>query len=405
MPLTGPHPSPLFVSSSPLFVSSLRLLSSSLLFLSSLRLPTRYQDRFMVAMAQESLLIEEVAHEEFRKEYTGDGSVNIKGLPILKHETGNWKAYYFILVYIQDNYGWGLGFGIPTLFMGVAIVSFFIGSGVYRFQKTGGSPITRVCQVIVAACRKCTAKLPVDASLLYEVPGNNSAIKGSKKLDHTSELRYLDKAAIVTPSDIKFIRGTTTTPNPWSLCTVGSFTIPPASLSTFHVISLLNWIPIYDKILVPVVSQFTAAVVEIKRLETAQELNLIHEKIEIPMSILWQILQYSLVGASEVFNHIGQIEFFYDQSPDAMKSLCTALGLLTSSLGSYLSSFILLLVSYYTTRGGEPGWIPDNLNEGHLDRVFWLIAGLRVLNLVVFVWDASTDFDNSDEQQGKNYFL
>lgn len=35
--------------------------------------------------------------QEFRKDYTGDGSVNIKGLPILKHETGNWKACSFIL--------------------------------------------------------------------------------------------------------------------------------------------------------------------------------------------------------------------------------------------------------------------------------------------------------------------
>ncbi|KAJ1689832.1 hypothetical protein LUZ63_013987 [Rhynchospora breviuscula] len=56
-----------------------------------------------------------------------------------------------ILVYIQDNYGWDLGFGIPTLFMAIAIGSFFIGSGIYRFQKPGGSPIIRVCQVIVAA--------------------------------------------------------------------------------------------------------------------------------------------------------------------------------------------------------------------------------------------------------------
>jgi solute carrier family 15 (peptide/histidine transporter), member 3/4 len=129
----------------------------------------------------------------------------------------------------------------------------------------------------------------------------------------------------------------------------------------------------------------SATLVEIKQLEIAHELNLLHEKSKIPMSILWQIPQYSLVGASEVFNYIGLIEFFYDQSPDSMKSLCTAFALLAGSLGSYLSSFILTLVTYYTTRGGEPGWIPDNLIEGHLDRFFWLIAGISMFNFVVFV--------------------
>jgi solute carrier family 15 (peptide/histidine transporter), member 3/4 len=97
-----------------------------------------------------------------------------------------------ILVYIQDNYGWGLGFSIPTLFMALAIGSFFVGSGIYRFQKPGGSPIVRVCQVIVAAFRKWRFQLPVDESLLYEVPGKHSTIEGSRKLDHTNEMRYLN---------------------------------------------------------------------------------------------------------------------------------------------------------------------------------------------------------------------
>jgi solute carrier family 15 (peptide/histidine transporter), member 3/4 len=73
--------------------------------------------------------------------------------------------------------------------MGLAIVSFFIGTGFYRFQKPGGSVIIRICQVIVAACRKWIVEMPFDTSLLYEVMGNSSAIRSSRKLDHTSELR------------------------------------------------------------------------------------------------------------------------------------------------------------------------------------------------------------------------
>jgi peptide/histidine transporter 3/4 len=191
---------------------------------------------------------------------------------------------------------------------------------------------------------------------------------------------------------------------------VGSFNVPPASLSTFDVISVIIWVPLYDRVVIPIARKFTgrekgfselqrigiglalsivamvsAALVEMKRLEIAMSEDLTHENVAVPMSILWQIPQYFIVGAAEVFTNIGQLEFFYDQAPDAMRSLCAAFALVTVSAGSYLSSVILTLVSYLTTQGGDPGWIPDNLNEGHLDRFFWLIAGISLLNLLVYI--------------------
>lgn len=93
------------------------------------------------------------------------------------------------IVWIQENAGWGLGFGIPALFMTLAIGSFFLGTPLYRFQKPGGSPITRMCQVVVAATRKRNLVVPEDSSLLYETPDNSSAIKGSRKLEHSDELK------------------------------------------------------------------------------------------------------------------------------------------------------------------------------------------------------------------------
>ncbi|XP_020187470.1 protein NRT1/ PTR FAMILY 8.3 [Aegilops tauschii subsp. strangulata] len=354
------------------------------------------------------------------------------------------------LVWVQDNLGWGLGFGIPTVFMGLAIISFFAGTSLYRFQKPGGSPITRVCQVVAATLRKWNAHVPEDSSLLYELPDGVSAIEGSRQLEHTDELRCLDRAATITDLDVK----EDSFNNPWRVCTVtqveelkilvrmfpvwattivfsavyaqmstmfveqgmvldptiGSFKIPPASLSTFDVVSVIIWVPIYDSILVPIARRFTgkergfselqrmgiglvisilamsaAAVLEIKRLAIAREAHLVDQNVPVPLSILWQIPQYFLVGASEVFTFIGALEFFYDQSPDAMRSLCSALQLITTALGNYLSAFILTMVAYFTTRGGRPGWIPDNLNEGRLDNFFWLLAGLSFLNFLVYV--------------------
>jgi solute carrier family 15 (peptide/histidine transporter), member 3/4 len=96
-----------------------------------------------------------------------------------------------VLVYLQQYYGWGLGYGVSTFFMGLAMGSFFIGTKIYRFQKPGGSPITRVCQVVVASVRKWKVQLPLDDCCLYELPGKSSAIEGSRKMAHTDQLRYL----------------------------------------------------------------------------------------------------------------------------------------------------------------------------------------------------------------------
>jgi solute carrier family 15 (peptide/histidine transporter), member 3/4 len=92
-------------------------------------------------------------------------------------------------VWVQDNAGWGLGFGIPTLFMGLSVGSFFLGTSLYRFQKPMGSPITRMCQVVLASVRKQNLVVPEDSSLLYEMLDNKSEFERSRKLMHRDDLR------------------------------------------------------------------------------------------------------------------------------------------------------------------------------------------------------------------------
>lgn len=193
---------------------------------------------------------------------------------------------------------------------------------------------------------------------------------------------------------------------------IGSFEIPAASFQSVDVITVLVLVPAYQRILVPVFRRFTgmengitplqrmgislflsmlsmvsAALVESNRLQIAHAKGLVHREVAVPMSILWQGPQYFLIGAAEVFS-IGLQEFFYEESPDDMKSICLAFSLANYSAGNYLSSFIISLVPVFTTRGGNPGWIPDNLNEGHLDRFYWMMAGLSFLNLLAFMFCA-----------------
>lgn len=94
-----------------------------------------------------------------------------------------------VLVWIQINVGWGWGFGIPAVAMAIAVVFFFSGSRLYRLQKPGGSPLTRLAQVVVASFRKLNVDVPDDKSLLYETADAECVIEGSRKLEHTDKLK------------------------------------------------------------------------------------------------------------------------------------------------------------------------------------------------------------------------
>lgn len=376
-----------------------------------------------------------------------------------KHKSSFFNWFYFsinigallaasVLVWVQTNVGWGWGFGIPAVAMAIAVAFFFSGTRLYRNQKPGGSPLTRISQVLVASFRNYRAKVPADSSMLYETMDTESTIKGSRKIEHTKDLGFFDKAAVQTQSDhIKV------SVDPWRLCTVtqveelkgitrllpvwatgiifatvygqmgtlfvlqgltmnphmGDFKIPAASIGIFDTISVIFWVPIYDRIIVPVARRLTghkngitqlqrmgiglfisifsmlcAGILELIRLRIVRRNNY-YELTQMPMSIFWQVPQYFIIGCAEVFFFIGQLELFYEQAPDATRSLCSALQLTTVALGNYLSTLLVTIVMKISTRNGKPGWIPDNLNYGHLHYFFWLLAGLSVLNLWAFL--------------------
>ncbi|KAI8526734.1 hypothetical protein RHMOL_Rhmol12G0018900 [Rhododendron molle] len=118
------------------------------------------------------------------------------------------------VVYIQMQHGWGSAFGALAISMGMSNLVFFLGTPLYRHRLPGGSPLTRVAQVLVAAFRKRNASFDSSELIgLYEVPGKRSAIKGSSKIAHTDDFRCLDKAALQLKED-------SPDPSPWRLCTV-----------------------------------------------------------------------------------------------------------------------------------------------------------------------------------------
>ncbi|KAH9324446.1 hypothetical protein KI387_004624 [Taxus chinensis] len=208
-----------------------------------------------------------------------------------------------LVVYIQDNVSWGLGFGIPTLVMGIAICLFLYGTPFYRHKVPSGSPIASIAKVFVVAIRNKNKSLPSDEKSLFEVLDVESMKHGQRLLSHTNNFKFLDKAAIIDPAHEI---GTSTERNQarrvaactvtqveeaklilkmlpiWVSCLMFGVTIaqattffvkqgktmdrkfpnthieiPPASLFAFSVLSMLTFVAIYDSCFVPIARHIT----------------------------------------------------------------------------------------------------------------------------------------------------
>eukprot|EP00192_Tetraselmis_astigmatica_P024782 CAMPEP_0117660886 /NCGR_PEP_ID=MMETSP0804-20121206/7224_1 /TAXON_ID=1074897 /ORGANISM="Tetraselmis astigmatica, Strain CCMP880" /LENGTH=141 /DNA_ID=CAMNT_0005467679 /DNA_START=334 /DNA_END=759 /DNA_ORIENTATION=- len=63
-----------------------------------------------------------------------------------------------------------------------------------------------------------------------------------------------------------------------------------------------------------------------------------------------------------------------------------ALQLLTSCLGSY-SAGLIVFATQAVTRGsdGTGGWLPKNINNGHLDLYFMMLAGMMTVNTLLYL--------------------
>ncbi|XP_059631958.1 protein NRT1/ PTR FAMILY 5.10-like [Cornus florida] len=350
-----------------------------------------------------------------------------------------------ILSYIQENLNWGLGFGIPCIVMAFALVIFLLGSMTYRFsiKRDEKNPIMRIAQVFVNAARNwCTT--PSAIAIEQEARGSQThhgsqqfkflnkallAPDGSEEDGRVSSTSQVEEAKAVLRLvpiwvtslvyGIVFAQSSTlfTKQGVTMDRSIGpNFKIPAASLQSFIGFSIAVFIPIYDRIFVPIARAITgkssgitmlqrvgtgmfisaisiviAALVERKRLEAAEEYGLVDKPEEtVPISVWWLAPQYLLFGIADVFTIVGLQEFFYDQVPNDLRSVGLALYLSVMGIGSFLSSFLISVIQRATSRYGEDGWFSDNLNRAHLDYFYWLLAGLSAVEFVAYLYFAKS---------------
>ncbi|XP_068661892.1 protein NRT1/ PTR FAMILY 4.5-like [Aristolochia californica] len=350
------------------------------------------------------------------------------------------------LVWIQNNKGWDKAFAISSALILLGLIVVSLGYTCYRNKIPTGSPLTKILQVLVAAFKNRKLHLPDGESGLFEK-------KSADNLPHTNQFKFLDKAAVVSPNnaaaktgwqvctvtrveEVKILirmapifastilmntclaqlqtfsvqQGTTMDKS------LGKFDIPPASLPIIPTAFLVILVPIYDKLFVPfarrltghetgltqlqrvgvglvlaTVSMSTAAIVEIKRKDVAEDHNLVLANplvTPIPMSVFMLSFQYFIFGIADLFTFVGLLEFFYSQAPMGFRSLGTAFSWCTFALGYYFSSVLVNVVNSATKNStASRGWLKgNNINTNHLDLFYWTLALLNVVNFINYLF-------------------
>lgn len=346
-----------------------------------------------------------------------------------------------VLVYIQDNVGWTLGYGLPTLGLLISILIFLAGTRFYRHKVPTGSPFTKMARVILAALNKWRTPVPNDPKELYELDLAEYAKNGKYRIDSTPTLGFLNKACVRTESKtslctvteveetkqiLRMIPILVATFVPSTMIAqistlfvkqgttldrkIGSFEIPPASLAGFVTISMLVSVVLYDRFFVRIMARWTknprgitllqrmgtgmvihiiimvvASLTDRYRLSVAKDHGVVESGKQIPLTIFVILPQFVLMGMADAFLEVAKIEFFYDQAPESMKSLGTSYSMTSLGIGSFLSSFLLSTVSRLTKRNGHKGWILNNLNASHLDYYYAFFAILNFLNFIFFL--------------------
>ena len=106
-----------------------------------------------------------------------------------------------------------------------------------------------------------------------------------------------------------------------------------------------------------------------------------------PASAFWLVPQLAALGLSEAFNQVSQMEFYYKQFPENMRSVAGSLLFTGLALSLYLSGLLVVVVHRATADPvrGDDGWLAENLNRGKLDWFYFLIAFIGAVNFFVFL--------------------
>ncbi|XP_057781708.1 protein NRT1/ PTR FAMILY 2.7-like [Salvia miltiorrhiza] len=355
----------------------------------------------------------------------------------IKHKATFFNWYFFSLysasfisataiVYVEDNVGWRWGFGIAIAANALALALFLVGAPYYSRDEPRASPFTALLRVAVAAFRKRKAVAGVTNVDYYY---GDDGVKGDAPTNWFSQL---NRAAVKLDGDIL--------PNgvvaaPWRLCTVqqvedlktlmrilplwsssiflgtpigvqlsltvlqslasdrrlsAGFTFPAGSIIVFSFVSTAVGVILIDRCFRPSWRRMVGG----KELTPLQQIGIGHvfnvasmavsalvesRRRRRLMSVMWLVPQMVVVGVGEAFHFPGQVGLYYQEFPASLKGVATAMVAMLVGVAFYLSTAVVDFIRRVTH------WLPDDIDHGRLDYVYWVMVVIGIANFGYFL--------------------
>lgn len=189
------------------------------------------------------------------------------------------------------------------------------------------------------------------------------------------------------------------------------FEIPPSTIPVFSPIMITLWILLYDRAIIPLASRikgkkvyggvklrmgigaflisvamaFIAIVERIRRKKAIEQGFANNPNGIVNMSAMWVALQYCLMGLAEALYFVSLNEFFYSEFPKSMSSIAASFSFVGSGVGNVLAGVFTTVVDKVSKSGGKESWVATNINKGHFDYLYWLLAALSLGNVLYYV--------------------
>ncbi|XP_030452676.1 protein NRT1/ PTR FAMILY 2.7-like [Syzygium oleosum] len=344
-----------------------------------------------------------------------------------------------LIVYIEDSVSWALGFWLCVAANLIGLAVFIAGNRYYRHETPQGSPLLSLPRVLIASFRKRKLQLTLISDEFYYGPHGQ---KKEVDVPPKKNFRFLNRAAVKTDGDTKsdnsiakpwrlctvqqvedlksvikmlplwssaiFLSTPIAVQNSMTVLQALTmdrhlgphFMIPAGSILVMIMISALVSLALMDRLrsqfplwkkltsssptvfhrigaghLLSVLGLIVSALIESRRLRTAHIHHLQNvNNPTVPMSALWLFPQLILIGIGEAFHLPGQVSLYFQEFPANLSNSATAMVAATIGISYYLSTVLVDLVRRST------GWLPENLNDGRLDHMYWLLAGIGMAN-------------------------
>ncbi|KAF7823467.1 protein NRT1/ PTR FAMILY 2.6-like [Senna tora] len=280
----------------------------------------------------------------------------------------------------------------------MALAILLVGFGFYRrldVPRGGRSPFLELARVPIAALRKWWTSHYSHVSC-----GIGDYYYGGRHCLHAvipeKRLRFFNRAALITEGDLA---PDGTIAKSWRICTVqqlqdfkaliGVLSIWSSCILLSTPIAIQNNLTILqaltmDRHLGPHFKIPSSSMVVVVQISAAIFLILI-DGVLVPAwrkligGSLTPLRRLVMVGIGEALYFPGLTAFYYKKLPESLKSISAAMISMDIGIAYFLSTVIIDFVRKVTD------WLPDDLNHGGLNYVYWMLVLLGVINFGYFL--------------------